>query len=91
MVKTVIKRDGQKQDFCSQKIMAAVSAAMIEVNGSVDYSVINQIVNKILKSEPDTMTVEEIQDKIEVLLMETDLKSVARAYISYRAKPRMYS
>ena len=86
MVKTVIKRDGQKQDFCSQKIMAAVSAAMIEVNDSVDYGIINQIVNKILKSEPDTLSVEDIQDKIEVLLMETDLKAVARAYISYRDK-----
>lgn len=86
MVKTVIKRDGQKQDFCSQKIMAAISAAMIEVNDSVDYAIINQIVNKILKSEPDTLSVEDIQDKIEVLLMETDLKAVARAYISYRDK-----
>ena len=86
------KRDGRKVPFDSTKITNAVLKAFKEVDGSVsDYAIekaehIAAYVEKQCLSEPDELTVEQIQDLVEKGLMATKRKDVAKAYILYRNK-----
>lgn len=84
----VIKRDGRKVSFKSEKIIAAVLAAFKDVDGEIDeYAVqkANNIANYI-DGLAEEMSVEEIQDYVEKGLMSTARKDVAKAYILYRKK-----
>ena len=86
------KRDGREVPFDSTKITNAVLKAFKEVDGSVsDYAIekaehIAAYVEKQCLSEPDELTVEQIQDLVEKGLMATKRKDVAKAYILYRDK-----
>ena len=91
----VIKRNGQKVPFDTNKIVNAVMKAYKEiypnnaetlVKSFANYAV-NNIVNKNnFNTLDDTdVDIEDIQDEVEKFLMETD-KIVAKAYITYRYK-----
>ena len=83
----VTKRDGRKVKFDKSKIFNAVSKAVIEVDGEINQSGIdlcNKIANEIEKIDIDKLSVEEIQDMVEKLLMGSNRTDVAKAYIRYR-------
>lgn len=82
----VIKRDGRKVDFDITKIARAVSKAFIEVEGELDEGIISYICDTLSSYSDEDISVEQIQDKVEDLLMDTKYKDVARAYIRYRYK-----
>ena len=84
MVKYVIKRDGRKVDFNSQKIIAAVMKAMNVTDGGEDIVLAAQIADCISRLDTDEMSVEEIQDSVEMELMKSPRKEVAKKYIAYR-------
>ena len=84
MVKYVIKRDGRKVDFNSQKIIAAVTKAMNVTEGGEDIVLAAQIADVISKLDREEMSVEEIQDCVEMELMKSPRKEVAKKYIAYR-------
>ena len=88
----VEKRNGEFVDFNKQKIIDAINAAFIEVDGTLyeedtakdiaedlyrDYSLIKELC---------AVPVETIQNDIENYLMRSERKDVARAYIRYRYK-----
>ena len=84
----VIKRDGRKVDYDSDKIVIAISQANREVGGKdkISRSSIEFITKYIESLDKPTMTVEEIQDIIEKKLMEFGKFTLAKKYILYREK-----
>ncbi len=84
MIQTVVKRDGRIVGFNEQKIMAAVRKAMLHTNKGEDERLVQQIADRIGFVGKPQMTVEDIQNQVEMELMKSSRKDVARAYISYR-------
>ena len=84
----VIKRDGRKVEYNSDKIVIAISQANREVGGKdkVSRSSIEFITKYIESLNKSTMSVEEIQDIIERKLMEFGKFTLAKKYILYREK-----
>jgi len=84
MIQKVIKRDGRTTDFNFNKIEDAIRRAMDATEDGIDAVLAAQIADKIAKEGPALMRVEDIQDAVEIALMESARKDVARRYISYR-------
>jgi ribonucleoside-triphosphate reductase len=84
MIQKVIKRDGRTVDFNFSKIEDAIRKAMETTPKGVDAILAATIADKIAKEGDPLMSVETVQDAVEVELMNSDRKEVARAYISYR-------
>ena len=84
MIKRVIKRDGRLVDFNNQKIVAAILKAMAVTSQGEDIILAAQIADKISKIDKDEMSVEEIQDCVEMELMNSPRKETAKRYIAYR-------
>ena len=84
----VVKRDGREVDFDKSKISNAVLKAIIEVDGKskpeteqIAYDIADRIADY---NKDDKLTVEQIQDMVEVQLMLSYRKDIAKAYILYR-------
>ena len=84
MIQTVVKRDGRIVGFNEQKIMAAVRKAMLHTDKGEDERLVQQIADRIGFAGKPQMTVEDIQNQVEMELMKSSRKDVARAYIAYR-------
>ena len=83
------KRDGTKVPFNREKIINAINAAFIEVDGQLYEDDTSQDIAEELEynlSKDGSATVEEIQDAVELFLMRSERPDVARAYIRYRYK-----
>ncbi|MCU9807097.1 adenosylcobalamin-dependent ribonucleoside-diphosphate reductase [Paraclostridium sp. AKS46] len=88
-MKKIIKRDGSIEKFSKVKIADAVYKSTINSEKGIDKNLGNEIANKveeIFKNSDKSLNVEEIQDLVEVLLMESNRKDVAKHYILYREK-----
>lgn len=89
----IIKRNGDKVPFNREKIINAINKAMIEVDGQLyETETANEIAD-ILEAHVEggnltgeLLTVEDIQDRVEDFLMQSERRDVARAYIRYRYK-----
>ena len=86
MIQTVVKRDGRIVGYNEEKIKAAIRKAMFQTEAGEDESLIQCIADRIGNRGRSQMTVEEIQDMVELELMKSPRKEVARCYISYRHK-----
>ena len=84
MIQTVVKRDGRIVGFNEQKIMAAIRKAMLHTDKGEDAALIEQITDHISYRGKSQMSVEAIQDAIELELMKSARKDVAQKYIAYR-------
>ena len=84
MIQTVVKRDGRTVGFNEQKIMAAIRKAMMHTDKGEDEQLIQRITDHISYHGNTQMTVEEIQDLVELELMKSSRKDVAQRYIAYR-------
>ena len=84
MIQTVVKRDGRIVGFNEQKIMAAIRKAMISTEKGEDDSLLQTITDRIAARGSAHMTVEQIQDSVEMELMKSSRKDVAQRYIAYR-------
>ena len=84
----VIKRDGRKVEYNSDKIVIAISNANKEVGGKdkISRSSIEFITKYIEGLNKPSMSVEEIQDIIERKLMKFGKFTLAKKYILYRDK-----
>ena len=82
----VIKRNGQSVPFETDKIVKAISAANESTNELTLEEIVN-IASKVYlqyKLAEDGLTVEQIQDYVEIFLMEAGAYKTAKAYILYR-------
>ena len=83
----VIKRDGIKVPFDKNKIITAINAAFLDVDGQLyENDTAADIASDIEKSLNKDIEVEEIQNLVEKYLMRSERQDVARAYIRYRYK-----
>ncbi|MGD9552670.1 MAG: ATP cone domain-containing protein, partial [Candidatus Caldatribacteriota bacterium] len=83
----VIKRDNTVQYFDQQKIINAITQAMRETIKGVDQELATRIAQKIeqdLKESVESVTVADIQERVETELMNSERKEVAKVYILYR-------
>lgn len=87
----VIKRDGREVDFDKSKIFNAIFKAFVEVEKLTPCGDKEKIASDIATKLHDryetlhrTMSVEEIQDDVEIELMRAGAFPVAKAYIKYR-------
>ncbi len=84
MIQTVVKRDGRIVGYNEEKIKAAIRKAMLTTDLGEDESLIAKITDRIGARGSERMTVEEIQDMVELELMKSPRKEVAKKYIAYR-------
>ena len=84
MSQTVLKRDGRTVGFNEQKIMAAIRKAMLQTEKGEDEQLIQKITDHIAFHGNSQMSVEDIQDRVEIELMKSSRKDVAQKYIAYR-------
>lgn len=84
MIQIVEKRDGRIVGYNEEKIKAAIRKAMLQTEIGEDESLVQKITDRIGMTGKKRMTVEEIQDRVEVELMKSSRKDVAKRYIAYR-------
>ncbi len=86
----IVKRDGTQVPFDRQKIVNAINAAFVDVDGvlyetETAEDIAEEIENLVAKSSSN-ITVESIQNMVEDFLMRSERRDVARSYIRYRYK-----
>lgn len=86
----IIKRDGSQVEFNQNKITEAIFKAG-SFTGEFDYkqasTLSNTVIDVIIKKGSDHMLkVEEVQDIVEEVLLDSAFKKTAKEYILYRAK-----
>ena len=86
MIQTVVKRDGRIVGFNREKIAAAIRKAMLTTEAGEDEVLVYKIVDRIEFRGKEQSSVEEIQDMVELELMVSPRKEVAKSYIAYRDK-----
>ena len=84
MIQTVVKRDGRVVGFNEEKIIAAIRRAMLHTAQGEDMELASTIADRVAYRGAEQMTVEEIQDNVEIELMKSRRKDVAQLYIAYR-------
>ena len=87
----ILKRNGEEAAFDRQKIYNAVSAANKEVDpihqlSSYQMDAVTSIVTEQIAELSYTVSVEEIQDRVEIAIMEMRGYEVAQKYVRYRHK-----
>ncbi|MCM1312206.1 MAG: anaerobic ribonucleoside triphosphate reductase [Bacteroides sp.] len=81
---TIIKRDGKNEDFSISKIKNAIQKAFVATNQTVDDKEIASLTMNVINGFTEcTLSVEQIQDIVERVLMK-DYPEVAKKYILYR-------
>jgi anaerobic ribonucleoside-triphosphate reductase len=92
MITEIIKRDGRKEGFNSEKITMAIFKAALACGGNdlthaknLSKDVVSLLEANYISSNPD---VESIQDMVEKVLIENGHAKTAKAYILYREKRR---
>ena len=89
MIQIVVKRDGRIVGFNEEKIATAIRKAMLHTEKGEDMHLIRQITDHIAFMGEPQMTVEAIQDMVEMELMKSSRKDVAQKYIAYRNQRRI--
>ena len=91
----IIKRDGSKVDFELEKIKRAIYKAFKSVDSSITDEKLEYIAQKIVKTIEEkfpadhTVTVEEVQDLVELNLIDENYYREVKSFILYRAKHNM--
>ena len=88
MFKKIVKRDGKIRNFDPEKITDAIAQAGLATE-EFKYDRAKQLAEKVLKRAEETIkqrtpNVEQIQDIVEQVLMESAFKRTAKEYITYR-------
>lgn len=92
MTKYVIKRNGVKEKFDVKKIASAMQKAYLSVGDEVSFKECLEQAKAITKDLLDNgneISIENIQDCVELFLMDTKKYETAKAYIKYREKQRI--
>lgn len=88
MFKKIVKRDGKIVDFDPEKITEAIAKAGLSTE-EFKHDRAKQLADKAVKRAQETIkqrtpSVEQIQDIVEEVLMESAFKKTAKEYITYR-------
>lgn len=89
MQNLITKRNGTRVDFNADKITNAIKRAGIQT-GEFDIPEAKRLTQGVLEliklNEYDELTVENVQDLVEMVLLKSEYKITAKAYIIYREK-----
>lgn len=91
----IIKRDGSKVDFELKKIKRAIFKAFKSVDSTITDEKLEYIAQKIVRTIEEkfpadhTVTVEEVQDLVELNLIDENYYREVKSFILYRAKHNM--
>ncbi|MCI5892071.1 MAG: anaerobic ribonucleoside triphosphate reductase [Clostridiales bacterium] len=90
MIKTIIKRDGREADFDVEKISDAIYKAAKAIGGS-DRTMADELADRVVEYVENTLGiekpgVEQLQDAVEKILVDSGHTRTAKEYILYRAK-----
>ncbi len=89
VLKTIKKRDNSIVEFELEKVVNAISKAGKET-GEFDEEVskilAQDVLNVLKESDKDDLSVECVQDVVEMVLLNSEYKATAKAYIIYREK-----
>ena len=91
MITKILKRDGRKVSFNSEKIAQAIFKAAQSVGGQ-DFQISENLADKVCEylsannEDKNSVEVEEVQNAVEKVLIEEGHASTAKAYILYRAE-----
>ncbi|MGN1398536.1 MAG: anaerobic ribonucleoside-triphosphate reductase [Erysipelotrichaceae bacterium] len=84
----VRKRNGNLQQFNSEKIVVAITSAMKSASyndpDNIAEKIALEIEKELINNNVKVIEIEELQDLVESKLMDSELKDVARRYIRYR-------
>ena len=92
----VIKRNGSVVPYDEEKIAIAITKAFLAVEGGAAaastriHKKVNELANAVTKTlfrrspTGGTVHIEEIQDQVELQLMRSEERTVARSYVLYR-------
>ena len=80
----IIKRNGKREPFSAEKIKNAIAKAFLSVNSFATQEVLINVMSRL--KIHDGISVEEIQNQVEVSLMAERYYEVAKAYILYRQR-----
>ncbi len=80
----ITKRDGKQEVFSIDKIKNAIRKAFLATGGYATESDLTEILSRV--NIKDGMTVEEIQNQVEVALMAEKYYAVAKSYMLYRQR-----
>ena len=83
MVKRVIKKSKQVEEFDSSKIILSITNANREVTEKISISEIDKIINYILNLEQEEITTDEINNIIEEKLIENNKIDLVKHYILF--------
>lgn len=85
----IIKRNGNIECFDLNKIKNAIKKAMMSID-NFNEEILNKVTNEVFEEikEEDFLSIEEIQDVIEDILIKNNLSAIAKEYILYRDKRR---
>ena len=90
MITKIRKRDGRYVKFNEDKITEAIQKAILAVDAEVTLNKVYEMTKEVVKiveaetPEGRIPTVENVQDIVEKVLMNSKLTEVAKAYILYR-------
>lgn len=82
----IIKRDGKEVTFSIEKIKNAISKAFLSVGSFASQDTITNILSRI--NITNGISVEEIQNQVEIALMAEKYYNVAKSYMLYRQSHR---
>ena len=88
MALQIKKRNGVVVEFNAQKIRNAIFKANVAVTDEgMTGAALDQLTKKVADAFTDNVipTVEDVQDKVEEMLIAADYAKTAKAYILYRA------
>lgn len=90
MITQIKKRDGSVVDYDLNKITNAILKANAETNEFLEDSIDTLVddVDSLLEEKDETLTVECVQDTVEDVLLGSEYKATAKAYILYRDQRR---
>ncbi len=80
----IIKRDGKEVPFSIEKIKNAIAKAFLSVNCFATQEIMTSILSHL--NIYNGITVEEVQNQVEVALMQERYYSVAKSFMLYRQK-----
>ena len=84
----VVKRDGREDEFNSLKISEAIKGAAEEISFYLKESEVMELTQRAVKSieelERERVTVEEIQNLVEKILLQNGHRAIGVAYSNYR-------
>lgn len=81
---SIVKRDGSKENFSIEKIKGAIRKAFLSVGSFATDDDLAIILSRV--SIASGMSVEDIQNQVELALMREKYYNVAKAYMLYRQK-----